>query len=337
MDTVLDDTPDSPARRRRFGALGWLLVLGVVAAAAIGGWRLWQAGREALEPGPDLSPEALDARLFEAEQTLTTLRRTQQGMDQRVADAQARAGLLREEVLGVGQRAALLEDSLRELSAQASEGSEALRLDEVELLLSLAQARLQVAGDLAGAIRATALAHEALAPLTSPAWINLRQTVAEELAALQALPADPRSRAAGELDALQSALPTLASRAPGADVPVDASAPRWRRLLDGLVQVRPSSGQDLIAPADRAAGEAALGLELALARTALERRDETAFRHGLTRIDQWLVRLYAEDDALRTERERLAMLSRLGLVPALPVQGSGLQQLRELRRGRGPR
>lgn len=337
MDTVLDDTSVSPAPRRRFGALGWLLVLGVVAAAAIGGWRLWQAGREAMQAGPDLSPEALEARLFDAEQALTTLRRTQQGMDQRVADAQARAGLLREEVLGVGQRAAILEDSLRELSAQASEGRDALRLDEVELLLSLAQARLQVAGDLPGAIRATALAHEALAPLTSPAWINLRQTVAEELAALQALPADPRSRAAGELDALQAALPSLASRAPGAEVPVDPSAPRWRQLLDGLVQVRPSSGQDLIAPADRTAGEAALGLELALARTALERRDETAFRNGLTRIDQWLVRLYAEDAALRTERERLATLSRLGLVPTLPVQGSGLQQLRELRRGRGPR
>ena len=33
----------------------------------------------------------------------------------------------------------------------------------------------------------------------------------------------------------------------------------------------------------------------------------------------------AEDAALRTERERLATLSRLGLVPTLPVQGSGLQ------------
>ena len=334
MDTVIDDSPVPPARRRRFGALGWLLVLGVVAAAAIGGWRAWQSARDALAEGPDLSPEALDARLLEAEQSVTTLRRTQQGMEQRLADTSARTGLLREEVLGVGQRAAILEDSLRELSAQASEGREALRLDEVELLLSLAQARLQVAGDLAGAIRATALAHEALAPLTSPQYINLRQTVAEELAALQALPSDPRSRAAGELDVLQAALPTLASRAPGADLPADASAPRWRRLLDALVQVRPSSSQDLISPADRTAGEAALGLELALARTALERRDEAAFRAGLQRIDQWLVRLYAEDEALRAERERLAALSRLGLVPTLPSQGGGLQLLRSLR-GRG--
>ena len=52
------------------------------------------------------------------------------------------------------------------------------------------------------------------------------------------------------------------------------------------------------------------------------------------RIDQWLVRLYAEDEALRAERERLAALSRLGLVPTLPSQGGGLQLLRSLR-GRG--
>lgn len=334
MDTVLADTPDLPPARRRFGAMGWLLLLAVALLLAWGGWRWWQ-GRGATDAAtPDLSPEALDERLIAAEQAVASLRRNQQGLDQRLTDTRARTSLLREEVLGVGERAAILEDSLRELSAQAGGGREALRLDEVELLLSLAQARLEVAGDLAGAIRATALAHAALAPLTDPQYINLRQTVAQELEALQALPADPRSRAAGELDALQAALPGLASRAPGAPVVGGRGDSRWQRLVDAIVQVRPSSTQDLISPGDRATGEAALGLELALARTALERRDEVAFRAGLQRIDQWLVRLYAEDAALVAERERLARLSRLGLVPALPTRGAGLQQLRDLRRGR---
>ena len=335
VDTVLEPRPESPSARRPFGALGWLMLLLVAAALVAGGWYAWRSMRAAPVEGPDLSPEALDARLLDAEQAVVTLRRTQQGLDQRLTDTTARTGLLRDEVLGVGQRAAILEDSLRELSAQASEGREALRLDEAELLLSLAQARLDVAGDLPGAIRATAMARDALEPLTDPQFINLRQTLGQELAALRALPADPRGVAAGELDALQASLPRLASRAPGAP-PATGTGSGWQRLLDAIVQVRPSSTQDLISPADRATGEAALGLELALARIALDRRDEAAFRAAVVRIDQWLQRLYAEDATLRERRERLAALGTLELSPDLPMSGSGLQQLRDLRRGLAP-
>lgn len=336
MDPVLDEAPETPTARRRFGALGWLLLLLVLAAAAYGAWRAWPMLGTAAEEGPDLSPEALDARLLDAEQALVSLRRNQQNIEQKLSDTRARTGLLRDEVLGVGQRAAILEDNLRELSSQASEGREALRLDEVELLLSLAQARLVIAGDVEGAIRATAMARDTLAPLTDPQFINLRQTLGQELSALRALPADPRRIAAGELDALQASLPTLASRAPGAPRTGGGSGSGWQRLLDAVVQIRPSSTQDLISPADRATGEAALGLELALARTALDRRDEAGFRAGLQRIDQWLRRLYAENDALQERRGRLLELGRLSLTPDLPVQGAGLQQLRDLRQGRGP-
>ena len=142
VNNVPDPTPGTPPARRAFGALGWLLLAAVLVAVAWGGWRGWQALTPAPDQGPDLSPEALDARLLAAEQALVSLRRTHQGLDQRLTDTTARTGLLRDEVLGVGQRAAILEDSLRDLSLQASEGREALRLDEVELLLSLAQARL---------------------------------------------------------------------------------------------------------------------------------------------------------------------------------------------------
>jgi uroporphyrin-3 C-methyltransferase len=336
MDNVVEQSPDSPAPRRAFGALGWLLVLSVVAAGSYGAWRGWQWLTPVAQEGPDLSPEALDARLLEAEQAITTLRRTHQNLDRRLTDTTARTGLLRDEVLGVGQRAAILEDSLRELSAQSGQGREALRLDEAELLLSLAQARMSIGGNLPGAIHATALAREVLEPMTDPQFISLRQTVDQELSALRALPPDPRIEAAAELDALEALLPRLASRAPGAPSAVDASRPGWQRVVDAVVQVRPSSSEDLISPSDRSTGEAALGLDLALARTALDRRDETAFRASLARVDLWLQRLYADDATLRERRERLAALGALPLLPDLPMQGASLQQLRDLRQSRDP-
>lgn len=335
MDTELDDSPDSRRARGGARASGWLLALLLVAVAAVAGWWWWSHRPAPADAGPDLSPQALDARLLEVEQASAALRRNQQGIEQRLADTQARTGLLREEVLGVGQRAAIVEDNLREFTAQASEGAETLRLDEVELLLGLAQARLVVSGDAEGAIRSLALAQQSLAPLTDPQYINLRQTIAQELAALRALPPDPREQAAGELDALEATLPRLSSRAPGAPPVAGESASRWQRLLDAIVQVRPSSTQDLISPADRATGEATLALELALARTALERRDAGAFDASLQRIDQWLQRLYADDALLRERRGRLRALAGRSLSPALPNAGAALQQLRELRRGRG--
>ncbi|HEX5693466.1 MAG TPA: uroporphyrinogen-III C-methyltransferase [Arenimonas sp.] len=333
MDTEHDDLPET-RRRRGAGSLAWLLVLVLLALAAAGGWWWWTRPAIGVEAGPDLSPQALDARLLETEQGTASLRRNQQSIEQRLGDTQARTSLLREEVLGLGQRAAILEDNLREVSSQAAEGAQALRLDEVELLLGLAQARLAVAGDIDAAIRSLVLAQQALAAMTDPQFISLRQTLAQEIAALRALPADPRDEAAGELDALEATLPRLSSRAPGAPPAAGGSDSRWQRILDAIVQVRPSSSQDLISPADRATGEATLALELALARTALERRDEAAFAASLQRVDQWLQRLYADNALLRERRERLQALAGQSLSPVLPEAGATLQQLRDLRRGR---
>ena len=216
------------------------------------------------------------------------------------------------------------------------DGVAVLRLDEVELLLALAQQRLQLAGDLAGAVRATELARGVLASQNDPDLLDLRQTLDQELAALRALPSHPATRAAAELDTLEAALPTLESQAIARDTrPADAGS--LRELVDALVQVRRSGDAELISPADREGGRAALALELALARTALARADQGAFRQGLARIDGWLARLYPDGPALREHRARLARLGTLALSYDLPVAGSSLQQLREWRRNRAER
>ncbi|MEO8160308.1 MAG: uroporphyrinogen-III C-methyltransferase [Arenimonas sp.] len=336
MSLPVSDSPTALPSRRLPGAL-WALLAIAALLAALFGWKTWSVRPVRESPTVDLSNEALDERLLQVESTLENSRRTQEAQEQRQVDTRARTGLLRDEVLALTQRASLIEDSVRDAAAGSRDGVAALRLDEAELLLTIAQQRLELSGDLAGTIRATELAEGVLSTQRDPALLDLRQTLAQELAALRALPASPRAAAAGELDALEAMLPRLAAtdalgagraRAPGE--PVGGV----QRLLDSLVQVRRSGGQDLLSPADREAGGAALGLELALARRALADGDQTAFQRAIPRIDAWLLRLYPDGAALGERRARLAKLRQLELRYSLPIAGASLKQLQALQHER---
>ena len=325
--------PSPPIPPRRLPAALWAL-LGIAAlVAALLGWRAFTTQNATREAAVDLRPEALDARLLQVEAEITSLRRSQESLNQKLTDTRARTGLLRDEVLASTQRSSLLEDSVRDLSSVRRDGVAVLRLDEVELLLTLAQQRLRLAGDLSGAIRATELAEGVLTSQSDPALLDLRQTIAQELAALHALPANPAAQAAGELDALEAVLPKLDA---GAVVSADPGNDdgNIKRLIDSLVQVRRSGDQDLLSPADRETGKAALGLDLALARSALAQSDEAAFRRSLVHVDNWLQRLYPDTPLLRERRARIKRLGSLALGYNLPIAGSTLQQLQDLQRSR---
>lgn len=332
MEDLPNPVADSRPRAARSSGW-WLALLLIVLAAGIGLWRSFSSPQTAATPMLDLSPQALDTRLLAAEQALARLHREKEALQQRLVDNSARTSLLRDEVLGVTQRSALIEDSVRELASSKRDAQQALRLDEAELLLTLAQERWQISGDAASAIRAIELADGVIASLKDPRWVNLRQTLTQELTALRALPADPRAQAAGELDTLEALLPQLpiaSARSAG-----DGRASGFQRLLDSLVQVQPSGEQDLLSPTDRSAGRAALALDLSLARQALERRDSASFRASVRRIEAWLRRLYANGPLLNDRRARLLKLSALPLKIELPVAGSTLAELRALQRREG--
>lgn len=334
MSTPVPESQQSVPARRLPGAL-WVLLAIATLLAALFGWKTWSQQDEREIETVDLSNEALDARLLQVESQQETARRAQEAQEQRLVDTRARNGLLRDEVLALTQRASLIEDSVRD--AGSRDGVAALRLDEAELLLTIAQQRLQLSGDLAGAVRASELADGVLSTQRDPALVDLRQTLAQELAALRALPASPRAAAAGELDALEAMLPRLESRdALDAGRVREDAAKRsaTQRLLDSLVQVRRTGGQDLLSPDDREAGAASLALEIALARMALAGGDQVAFRHALARIDGWLRRLYPDGPGLRERRARLARLGKLELGYSLPIAGASLKQLQALQRQR---
>ena len=317
---MTDANASSPPRR---GGLVVLVVL--IALAAIGwrGWHWWQARQQhdnARENAMAQQWQALDARI-------DALRRDQRAQAQRLQQADATNRVLRDELLGVGQRAALLEDSVRRLADPQVHGAQALRLDEVELLLGQGEQRLRLAGDLDGARRAYAIAGGLLQGIDDPAYLNLRQALVQERAALDALGADPRSLAEARLEAFAATLAAPA-RAPQAG---HEALPWWRRAFDNIVRVQPSGTAVATEGADRDAALAALQLELTMARAAIERRDERGYRMALARVDGWLRRLGPDSPDVRRQRAQLRQLQALPLALRLPVLGSTRQQLQAMR------
>ena len=320
---MTEATNHSPRKRGRNGIVALLLVL-LLGFATWRGWAAWQA-RQATAQAIAASNEQRVAAL---EQRIEALRRDQRAQIQRLQDAAATNRVLRDEVLGLSQRGALLEDSVSRLADPTRHGAQALRLDEVELLLSQAQQRLAVANDVEGARRAYALADGVLQGVDDPRLLNLRQALTQERAALDALGNGPHAAIAAQLEDFAAALGRLPQRAPDTEI---AARPAWQRALSPLVEIRRTRDDTAIAPTERAAGEAALQIELALARAALEAGDTTAFRASIARIDAWLPRLWPDSPALRHRRGELKALRGAALRPEQPVLGSTLQQLRLLR------
>jgi len=320
---------DEPAPRRRTPAAGRLIALAilvlVVGLAAWRGWAWWQAQGEGKRDEQAMIAQRLEALEARAE----ALRRDQRAQAQRLLDAAATNRVLRDEVLGLGQRGALLEESVAKLTDPDRHGAQALRLDEVELLLSLAAQRLEIAHDPAGARRAYALAAGVLDGLDDHRLLNLKQALAQERVAVDALGAGARAKAFADLDALEDALTGLPRQVP-ATAPGQVR-PAWQRWLAPLVDVRPSRDTTLVAPDQRAAADVALQIEIGLARAALERGDDAAYRAALARVDGWLPRLWPDSPARRQVHARLRTLQQ-AQAPARPAEvGSTLQQLRVLR------
>ncbi len=326
----MNDVSSPSPRRRTARWIGAGLLLVALAVAGGFAWHAWQARQHQAERDRSAASQQLAA----LQQMVEALRRDQRANARGLQDVAATNRILRDEVLGLGQRNALLEENVARLADHSRQGAQAVRREEAELLLSQAQQRLAYAGDLDGARHLYALAAGVLEEIDSPAYLNLRQALLQERTAVDALGPGVRARASAQLAQWTSALDALPEQTGQAG---DARQPWWQQMLSPLVQIRPADPQVLLARSERIAAGDALQIELSLARAALERGDTETWQQALQRMDGWLLRLWPDSPQRRSQRQALAELRRIDLHVALPELGSTLQQLRTMRDGKEAR
>lgn len=318
----MSTSPSDPSPLRRRRAWAWLILLVLLAGAY--GWQRWQAGQAAERAASSESAVRLDA----LGARVAALREDQRALAQRLQQAIATNRVLRDELLGLGERSALIEDSFARYTDPDRHGPQTLRLDQAELVLGIGEQRLRIAGDLDGARRAYAIAAEVLDGVDDPAYLSLRQTLGQERAALDALGAEPRALALARLDAFARRVVSTPVQDAGAPA---ATAPWWQRAFAGIVEVRHHGEAPSLDPADRAAAEAGFQLEISLARAAAERGDASGYLAALTRAGDWLARLVVRPDALHAELAQLQQIGAMPLSPAIPTLGTTVMQMRQLR------
>jgi uroporphyrin-3 C-methyltransferase len=173
---------------------------------------------------------------------------------------------------------------------------------EIELLLRVAQRRVALAGDPAGARTALSEADRLIEEVDEPELLPVRRQIADDLTALDSLPALDIDGIAFRLGSLQAQVASLPVRegaargeAPagtGEAVPEQGLERLERKSMEfisGLVRVRDSSADDRVfqTPAELWFLRRNLELELQSARVALLTGNSAVFRDSLSKAAHW--------------------------------------------------
>ena len=347
IEPPADDTPDEPAEpadavpSRPTGARGGILgLLGLAAGAVALLGVVWlYLTRETL---PDLdfaapadiravgdSVAALEAAIGELEGRLDTL----SASDDSAADSRRQLErALRGEVDTLSQRVDGLESvpprvGNLENAVAAIQGIEAgardtLLLAEAEHYLRTANSLLNLAGDAALAGVALGMANDRLTAIGNPALDNVRQTITDEITALELTAApDIESNAMllSSLARLVDSLPlktvdgnlTASSAAAEAADEPGAAGRAWnavKEAVGGAITITPPGGDNapLLVPGTEPPIRANLSLQLQAARLALLKGEQSVFEQSLDDAAEWLEQ-YFDGASLQVQSARTTL------------------------------
>jgi len=238
----------------------------------------------------------------------------------------------------------LLNDALEKMNERLGRDRHAWVLAEADYLLQMANRRLLLERDAAGAIAAMSAADQRLALLNDPLLTRVRAHLSEELQALRALPVVDVDGITLELGALSKGVDDLVlAGSPREDRDEEAAAEEtggWRGFvrtvwgdIRSLVVIRrhDAGSLPLITPDQRLLLRQNLRLKLETARLSLLRGHGPAYRAALQEADAWVERFYdAQSPATVGMREALGRLAAVDVAPELPAIDQSLHALREV-------
>jgi len=236
----------------------------------------------------------------------------------------------------VEQRQTLLKANLDGLYSRISNISKDWLIAEADYLIKVANHRLTLEKDIGTAIMALALADKKLKAVGEPALVEVRESIARQLADLEATPKIDIAGYSDKLVAITSnidGLPLMGRVAEGSKISesernVELDGENWSQIMSSageammkLVTVRHNERpiDALIQPEQIKFLEENLRLKIEQARLALLQKDQALFQSNLKLVDNWIKLYYNTDDSkTQSVLTELASLKEVNLAPALP-------------------
>jgi uroporphyrin-3 C-methyltransferase len=231
--------------------------------------------------------------------------------------------------------------SLNEAISQAPPSAREWKLAEAEYLMRIANHRVLMEDDSAGAMRLLQSADAILAELDDFALHEVRARMADEILGLQQVRRDDLQGLYLRLEAVKSQIDELPVASPEYLQRTERTSSEktvWQILAEEfgeLVRIRSTaeSVEPLLAPDEQRYLELNLRLSLEQAQLATLKRHQGVYEHSLSRVREWLP-TYSDpkDERARAVLDSLDELLEVDLSRALPDISGSLRALTALRR-----
>jgi len=312
------DSVERP-RKAKGAGIAWLaLLLSILAAAGVGYMAIqdWRAQRSADTSNDSLVD--LRNRIASSNESLTTLDEGIANLAQTDAQTSAELETMRQDVESrlqlfdsLPSRLSNLENSMSSLQGVSAGARNTWLLAEAEYYMQIANAQLQLAGNPQLATLALGMADERVVQLSDPALTEVRQAIADELAALEVMDKPDIQGITLTLASLARVIDSLplrqiaeAKAEENAEIDPDLSGVdrAWASVkgaVSGLVKV---TGPDqtaipLLTPDAIYFLRTNLTLQLQAARLALLRGEQAVFRQSLDDAAAWLEQYFDAESA----------------------------------------
>jgi len=306
-------TAVEPARPVRKSSGAGILALLIALAAAAGTGYVWyeQQSQKILEARVAEIARDQERRAADLDRVLGSVEDLAR-IDREIDDDVARlASRVDADLEGLPERLSQLEVIIEKVPGISQRARAAWLRSEAEYFLRVANAQLNLAGNVGVSLRALELADEQLRDLADPALTSVREAIADERAALKAVPQPDAEGIVLTLGSLARSLDAFefANVAPGSYRGGDSGATEesgweraWRVIVDALKSIVSVKREDQqITPLLTAAEEAmlirSLDVDLQIARLAVIRNEGELYRRSLDAVRERLNAYFDTDSS----------------------------------------